>query len=282
MSPIPLLMSKTDEKDFYFGKPEELAVIEYLSIGRYVPDITDHRYKTKPERANKIWVGTDSEAKERERVFNTQLKGPLEKMVDLIMKRYHLNMRGLTNQELHSDTFGDIALKMHKFKPSKNKKAYSYYGTIIKRYLINEIRNAQLANYKHDEFDQMVASLEEREDYQYIIDEDEFNVNQLIINLIRGIEEELDESNNVSEEGLTPQERAVGKALIAIFNDKDTVTDLFAKGNKPSKKYDRMVITEIIRGYTGMSALEIREGIKRYKSLYDIVKYIEINKKQKD
>jgi DNA-directed RNA polymerase specialized sigma24 family protein len=273
-------MSKSNEKEFYFGKNEELAVVEYLKLGKYVPDVTDHRYATRPERANKLWVGTDEEAKERERIFNTHLREPLGKMVDLIMKRYQLNMRGLTNQELLNDTFGDIALKMHKFKPSKNKKAYSYYGTIIKRYLINEIRNANTSNHKHDEFDQVIETLEEKDEHQYIIDEDTFDVNALIKNLIAGIEEEMDDSDLASDEGLTPQERAIGNALITIFNNKETVTDLFAKGNKPSKKYDRMVIFEIIKGYTGLTAIEIREGIKRYRSLYDIVKHIEVNKKQ--
>lgn len=274
------LTTKKVTTDMYFGPNEEKAVVEYLKLGTYIPDETDPRFLTKPERANKLWVGTHEEAHQRELIFKDKLKKPLTKMIDLIMKRYGLTMNSITFEELHDDTFGDIALKLHKFKPSKNKKAYSYYGTIIKRYLINEIKSSNVSNHRHDEFESMIETLEEDESYQYQIENDEFNLNQLIENLRLGILDELEEDSTVSENGMTYQERRVGEALITLFNNKESIVELFTKGNKPSKKHDRMVIIEIIKGCTNLTAVEVRDGLKRYKSLYDIVKYVEVNKKQ--
>ena len=40
---------------------------------------------------------------------------------------------------MHADTLSFLVTKMHNFKPDKNKKAYSYFGTICKHYLLGQL-----------------------------------------------------------------------------------------------------------------------------------------------
>ena len=41
--------------------------------------------------------------------------------------------------DIHTDTHSFLMTKVDKFKPDKNKKAYSYFGTICKNYLMGQI-----------------------------------------------------------------------------------------------------------------------------------------------
>ena len=45
--------------------------------------------------------------------------------------------------DIHTDTLSFLVTKMEKFKPAKGKKAYSYFGTICKNYLMGQINERQ-------------------------------------------------------------------------------------------------------------------------------------------
>jgi hypothetical protein len=62
--------------------------------------------------------------------------------------------------------------KVDKFKPSKEKKAYSYFGTICKNYLMGQIIKDQKETNRKVSYEDISASIEERPDMIYRIDDD--------------------------------------------------------------------------------------------------------------
>ena len=96
----------------YFDVREELAVVNYL---------------------------TASSFEEKNKIYNDFLRKPLDKMISSIIRRYKLYRKDMDFYEIHIDTHSFLMTKIDKFKPSKEKKAYSYFGTICKNYLMGQI-----------------------------------------------------------------------------------------------------------------------------------------------
>ena len=96
----------------YFDVEEEIAVVNYLNATTF---------------------------EEKNKIYNLFLKHPLDKMISSIIRRYKLYRKDMDFNELHTDTHSFLMTKMDKFKPSKEKKAYSYFGTICKNYLMVQL-----------------------------------------------------------------------------------------------------------------------------------------------
>ena len=103
---------RKSSKENYFDVREEDAVIKFLM--------------------------TES-SDEKNRIYNEFLRAPLDKMISSIIRRYKLYRKDMDFIEIHTDTHSFLMTKVDKFKPSKNKKAYSYFGTICKNYLMGQI-----------------------------------------------------------------------------------------------------------------------------------------------
>ena len=69
-------------------------------------------------------------------IFNEWLKTPIDKMIESIIRRYKLYRKGVSFEELHRDTVSFLMTKVHIFESKRGKKAYSYFGTISKNYLL--------------------------------------------------------------------------------------------------------------------------------------------------
>ena len=74
--------------DLYFGPKQEEAVVKFLNLGVMIPDLNDPKFKIDPDKARQIWTGTSEDAFERERIYNKELKDPLNKMIESIIRRY--------------------------------------------------------------------------------------------------------------------------------------------------------------------------------------------------
>ena len=96
----------------YFDVREEIAVIDYLTATSF---------------------------EEKNKIYNNFLRKPLDKMISSIIRRYKLYRKDMDFYEIHIDTHSFLMTKIEKFKPSKEKKAYSYFGTICKNYLMGQI-----------------------------------------------------------------------------------------------------------------------------------------------
>jgi hypothetical protein len=229
------------KNDLYFGPEQEEAVLKYLN--------------------------TEDES-ERNAIYNQWLRDPLNKMIESIIRKYKLYRKGETFEDLHSDTLSFLITKAHKFENSKGKKAYSYYGTICKNYILGLLINDEKKMKQLYSYEDMTPVLEEKDDFKYELPDTEFSVDKFIQKLIDSIENELEGDSLVGKKKLTENEEKVGLALIDILKDWEVTLDLMAGGTK----FNKNSVLESMRNYTNLTTKDIRLAMKRYKVLYKLIK----------
>jgi hypothetical protein len=162
--------------------------------------------------------------------------------------------------EIHTDTHSFLMTKVDKFKPDKNKKAYSYFGTICKNYLMGQIIKDQKETNRKISYEDISASLEERSDMSYRIDEDIVETDAVINEYLKELKE------FIESESLNDNEKKLGYALIDLF---DNYESIFSGAD--NNKFNKNVILLSLREMTNLSTKEIRSSIKRFKKLYVVI-----------
>ena len=107
---------------------------------------------------------------EKNKIYNEFLKKPLDKMISSIIRRYKLYRKDMDFYEIHIDTHSFLMTKIDKFKPSKEKKAYSYFGTICKNYLMGQIIKDQKEINRKISYEDISSDLENNPEFSYRID----------------------------------------------------------------------------------------------------------------
>ena len=223
-------MPKKRTQKVYFGEPQEEAVIRFLQ--------------------------SESED-ERNKIFNEYLREPLIIMTESIIRRYRLYRKGMTFEETRNDTMSFLLTKVAKFEPEKKKKAYSYFGTICRNYLMgaNQKDNKEMS--RSVSYDDISSDIEERPDLTYVIDEYIIDYQDVIIRLSTSICE------FIETEELNDNEKKLGYALLEIFNNFD---DIFQIGD--GNKFNKNLILLSLREMTSLSTKEIRVSLKRFTKIH--------------
>lgn len=230
-----------EEKNvMYFGERQERAVLLYLSCLDPI---------------------------EKEKIFVSELKRPLDKMIESIIRRYKLYVKNYSFEDLHSDTFSFLITKIDKFDPDANKKAYSYFGTIIKNYLLGKILKQDKEMKQNLSYEDMYLSIEENEDYSYSMDKPEGSYDEFILDIASKVEEKI-MNNSLSE-----NELKVACALIDILRNWETI---FADNVGTSDKFNKNKVLSHIRDYTLLSTKDIRISMKKFKEIYGNLKIFRI------
>lgn len=229
------------KNDLYFGPEQEEAVLKYLD--------------------------TENE-KERNAIYNEWLREPLDKMIESIIRKYKLYRKIESFEHLHSDTLSFLMTKAHKFEDSKGKKAYSYYGTICKNYILGLLIADDKKIKQVDSYENVGAVVEDSTDYHYELEDNDFTMDKFIKKLIESINDEIEGTSSVGKKKLNENELKVGYALVDILKDWEMTLDLMSGG----AKFNKNSILESMRRYTGLTTKDIRLAMKRYKTLYEIVK----------
>jgi len=112
---------------------------------------------------------------EKNKIYNQFLRDPLDKMISSIIRRYKLYRKDMNFDEIHIDTHSFLMTKIDKFKPSKEKKAYSYFGTICKNYLMGQIMKDQKETNRKIPYEDISSNLEHTPDMIYYIDNEEIS-----------------------------------------------------------------------------------------------------------
>jgi hypothetical protein len=224
-------MPRKRTQKIYFGEEQEQAVVRYLT--------------------------SESEL-EKNKIFNEYLREPLIIMVESIIRRYKLYRKDLEFQEIHDDTMSFLLTKINKFDHTKNYKAYSYFGTICKNYLMGAIQKDTKEQNRQVSYDDISSSIEDNVELSYTIDEDVIDYNDVIIKLT------LDLEAFIENEDLTENEQKLGYALLEIFANFDKIFQV-GDGNK----FNKNLILLSLREMTSLSTKEIRISIKKYRKLYD-------------
>jgi hypothetical protein len=220
------------KSDNYFDEREELAVRLFLSATTF---------------------------DDKNRIYNQSLRKPLDKMISSIIRRYKLYRKDMDFQEIHTDTHSFLMTKIDKFKPSKEKKAYSYFGTICKNYLMGQIIKDQKDMNRKISYEDISTDLENtnRDDLIYYIESDDITSEQIIDRFLSNLVEIL------QEKSLSENERKLGESLYEIFLNYDSIfisTD--------NNKFNKNIILLSLREMTNLSTKEIRSSMKKYKKVY--------------
>jgi hypothetical protein len=197
---------------------------------------------------------------EKNKIYNEFLKAPLDKMISSIIRRYKLYRKDMDFEEIHTDTHSFLMTKVDKFKPDKNKKAYSYFGTICKNYLMGQIIKDQKETNRKISYEDISSSLEERADMSYRIDDDIVETDAIINEYLKELKDFID------SEQLNENETKLGYALIDLF---DNYEKIFSGAD--NNKFNKNVILLSLREMTNLSTKEIRSSIKRFKKLYGVI-----------
>lgn len=220
-------------KENYFDVEEEMAVRMYLTATTF---------------------------NEKNEIYNQYLRGPLDKMISSIIRRYKLYRKDMDFKEIHTDTHSFLMTKIDKFKPAKEKKAYSYFGTICKNYLMGQIIKDQKETNRKVSYEDMSQSIEERPDMMYRIDDEEMDTNAIIIKYLNELR------YFIENENLSDNEVKLGYALIDLF---DNYESIFSSAD--NNKFNKNVILLSLREMTNLSTKEIRGSIKKFKKLYILI-----------
>ena len=224
-------MPRKRTQKIYFGEEQEKAVVNYLE---------------------------SSDETEKNKIFNEYLREPLIIMVESIIRRYKLYRKDLEFEEIHNDTMSFLITKINKFDHTKNHKAYSYFGTICKNYLMGAIQKDTKEQNRQISYDDISSDIEDRTDLSYVIDEYVIDYRDVIIKLTISLEEFME------DEDLTENEQKLGYALLEIFNNFDRIFQV-GDGNK----FNKNLILLSLREMTSLSTKEIRISLKKFKKMYD-------------
>jgi predicted SprT family Zn-dependent metalloprotease len=201
-------------------------------------------------------------SEEKNKIYNQYLRAPLDKMISSIIRRYKLYRKDMDFIEIHTDTHSFLMTKVDKFKPSKEKKAYSYFGTICKNYLMGQIIKDQKETNRKISYEDISSSIEERPDMIYRIDDDIVETDVIINEYLKELKE------FIETETLNENEKKLGYALIDLFDNYETIFS-----GADNNKFNKNVILLSLREMTNLSTKEIRSSIKRFKKLYLVIQH---------
>ena len=225
-----VIKTKKKSKDNYFDLQEETAVINFLNAKTF---------------------------EEKNHIYNKFLRKPLDKMISSIIRRYRLYRKEMDFNDIHTDVHSFLMTKVEKFKPDKNKKAYSYFGTICKNYLMGQIMKEQKETNRKISYEDISSSIENRPDMFYTIDDEVLDLDHIIV------EYTLKLKDFVDTQSLNENEKKLGLALIDIFEKYETI--FTATDNS---KFNKNLILLSLREMTNLTTKEIRISLKKFKSLY--------------
>jgi hypothetical protein len=216
----------------------------------------ENYFDVREEMAVRMFL-TASTMDEKNKIYNVYLRYPLDKMISSIIRRYKLYRKDMNFNEIHTDTHSFLMTKVDKFVPSKEKKAYSYFGTICKNYLMGQILKDQKEFNRKVSYEDISSNLENNMKMVYYLETEPQKDSNLIPELITLIKEILE------TEELNENEYKLGLALTDIFENYENIfpaTD--------NNKFNKNIILLSLREITNMSTKEIRASMKKYRKIY--------------
>ena len=229
---------------------------EMIEVSKKKKPTTENYFDIREENAVRMFL-TASTFNEKNKIYNDFLRHPLDKMISSIIRRYKLYRKDMDFIDIHTDTHSFLMTKIDKFSPSKEKKAYSYFGTICKNYLMGQILKEQIEMNRKVSYEDISGDLENRAEMVYYLDVEpdvEVNIIPILKSYIKDVLEENDLNDN---------ETKLGIALIEVLDNYETIFPA-----SDNNKFNKNVILLSLREMTNLSTKEIRASMKKYKKIY--------------
>lgn len=213
-------------------------------------------FDVREEEAVRMFLSAETYS-EKNQIYNDFLRGPLDKMIESIIRRYKLYRKDMDFREIHHDTHSFLMTKVDKFKPSRNKKAYSYFGTICKNYLMGQIIKDQKETNRQVSYEDITTELEKMPDMIYFIENEKVMPDMVISQFLNTLIKYIKENN------LNQNELKLGYALVELF---ERYNEIFIATD--NNKFNKNIILLSLREMTNMTTKEIRSSMKKFKKLY--------------
>ena len=171
---------------------------EIIEVSKKKKPTTENYFDIREENAVRMFL-TASTFNEKNKIYNDFLRHPLDKMISSIIRRYKLYRKDMDFIDIHTDTHSFLMTKIDKFSPSKEKKAYSYFGTICKNYLMGQILKDQKEMNRKVSYEDISGDLENRAEMVYYLDVEpdvEVNIIPILKSYIKDVLEENDLNDN--------------------------------------------------------------------------------------
>lgn len=110
---------------------------------------TKRYFDENEESAIRLYLKSENPV-EKQILFDTYIHKAFDKLSENIINTYKFYGTGLEFVTLKEDVISFLVQKLDYFDPSKKKKAFSYFGTVAKNYLIQETRKKQKFFYYGD------------------------------------------------------------------------------------------------------------------------------------
>jgi len=217
---------------------------------------SNNYFDVREEEAVRMFLSADT-FYEKNKIYDDYLRKPLDKMIESIIRRYKLYRKGMDFNDIHNDTHSFLITKVDKFKPDKNKKAYSYFGTICKNYLMGQIIKDQKEQNRKISYEDISTKLENRPDMVYYLEHEKIEATDVIKEFVIKLNDFIDENE------LNNTEIKLGYALVELF---DNYEEIFI--GTDNNKFNKNIVLLSLREMTNMSTKEIRTSMKRFKNLY--------------
>ena len=226
----------------YFYEEQEQAVVDYIS---------------------------STSKSEKDAIFNAVLRPAFTKMIESLIRRYKLYPPDEEFEETFNDTISFLMTKIELFDPTKGFKAYSYCGTICKRYLLYKLNTFNKKQSREESYGDMFEAFSKDTSTSSATmgepTEQEF-LGQLIRNTSNEIRKIIEQQH---EPPLTHDEELVGLALINLFENWEELEQELG-----SNKFNKSSILLYLKELTRLTTPEIRNSMKKYRVAYYSIKKI--------
>jgi len=260
------------DQKVYWTEEQEVAVIEYLWLDEVW---LNNKIKWEHEGAKEFNREVDYEFVsifknmieesnkphsiiKKEKIFKEKIEKPLNKLIENIIFSFKLFRHDIDVKSLEYDSLSFLMTKFANFDPSQKNKAFSYFGTIIKHYLIGEKKDLYKNQQSNLEFESKKEEVNNLDSIKYHINdinhlEESY---RLFIHITDELKSEL-KNSNISE-----NDKRVGNAIINIFENHEKI-QIYTKNN----------LYQIIKEYTNLQTKDITYSLSRFKSLYKLSKH---------
>lgn len=222
---------------------------------------TGFYFYTDEENAVVSYIKSDS-AKVKNELFEKYLKVAFTRLIESIIRRYFKDKITADEFQMYfNDTMYHVLENMVSFDTTRNKKAYSYIGTIAKNFILTELISKRKVLLRDVCYDDMSDDLNNNEDLSCgIVNQYNADLNEVMVETTSKIKYMLSDQY---KKKITPTEILVGKAIINLMDNWD---DMFI--DLGSNKYNKSVILLYLKEVTNLSTKDLRASMRKFKTAY--------------
>jgi len=224
------LNEKYEKNSIYWSEEQEKALVDYLkSTSDYEKNI----------------------------IFEKKLYKAFKKLVENIIFTYKLYRTDIEAEDLQIDCLSFLVTKIEKFNPHSGTRAFAYFGTIAKHYLMGEKKSMYKQTLSVYDVSDSHKEIVKNEDYIFNPNaENQQDKNMTVFEkIIQSLDEELENPK------IPDSDKKVAEAIIYIFTNHEMLD-----------VYNRNLVYHLLKERTGLHGKEITYSLGRLKKFYKVFK----------